>query len=88
MTPSTRLTCGNNNGEEVVKQYVDDAMAEICYGRGGFLSVISSSLLKRHADDEKVRIVSIHLLDKALLWHREYMQKHWEVVGWKSIKRP
>ncbi|GJY14993.1 retrotransposable element Tf2 [Tanacetum coccineum] len=37
-------------------------------------------------NDEKVKIVSVHLSDKALLWHRQYLTVIRENVGWEVYK--
>ncbi|GJW59898.1 retrotransposable element Tf2 [Tanacetum coccineum] len=34
------------------------------------------------AEDQKVRLVSIHLFDKDLAWHRQLMKIHGEIVEW------
>ncbi|GKA05058.1 reverse transcriptase, partial [Tanacetum coccineum] len=33
-------------------------------------------------DDQKVRLVSIHLFDKALAWHRQFVKIHGETMDW------
>ncbi|GJT65179.1 hypothetical protein Tco_1016659 [Tanacetum coccineum] len=33
-------------------------------------------------DEQKVRLLSVHLFDKALLWHRQFMKVHGENVSW------
>ncbi|GKB76333.1 retrotransposon-related protein [Tanacetum coccineum] len=34
------------------------------------------------AEDQKVRLVSIHLFDKVLVWHRQFVKIHGETVEW------
>ncbi|XP_071714137.1 uncharacterized protein [Rutidosis leptorrhynchoides] len=34
-------------------------------------------------DEEKLRIASIHLLNKALIWHQRFIRIHGEAVEWK-----
>ncbi|GJR83057.1 hypothetical protein Tco_0153842 [Tanacetum coccineum] len=33
-------------------------------------------------DGDKIKIVSIHLYDKALAWHLQFIRAHGETVGW------
>lgn len=35
---------------------------------------------------EKVKIVSVHLFDKALLWHRQFINNNGENVSWNVYK--
>ncbi|GJT37852.1 gypsy/ty3 retroelement polyprotein, partial [Tanacetum coccineum] len=37
-------------------------------------------------NEKKVKIISVHLSDKALLWHREYLSVNGENVSWKVYK--
>ncbi|GKA65823.1 hypothetical protein Tco_0765530 [Tanacetum coccineum] len=37
-------------------------------------------------NEEKVKIVSVHLSDKALLWHRQYVSVNGEDVTWEVYK--
>ncbi|GJY42186.1 retrotransposon-related protein [Tanacetum coccineum] len=36
--------------------------------------------------EEKVKIVSVHLSDKALLWHRQFISNNGDNVGWEVYK--
>ena len=37
-------------------------------------------------DDQKVRLISVHLFDKALLWHRQFIRLHGELVLWNVYR--
>ena len=37
-------------------------------------------------DDQKVRLISVHLFDKALLWHRQFVRLHGELVLWNVYR--
>ncbi|GJT57984.1 RNA-directed DNA polymerase like protein [Tanacetum coccineum] len=37
-------------------------------------------------NEEKVKIVSVHLFDKALLWHRQFLSVSGENIGWEVYK--
>ncbi|GKE35352.1 hypothetical protein Tco_1454674 [Tanacetum coccineum] len=69
MAPTTRAIGGSNvNGETVddsTRRYVDEALAGIRRGDGS-LGVNSFFLIDPIVED---RLLSMHLFDKALLWH-------------------
>ncbi|GJU51961.1 transposon ty3-G gag-pol polyprotein [Tanacetum coccineum] len=39
-------------------------------------------LIDAIAEDQKVRLLSVHLFDKALLWHRQFLKIHGDNVTW------
>ncbi|GJU93992.1 retrotransposon-related protein [Tanacetum coccineum] len=39
-------------------------------------------LIDSIAEDQKVRLLSVHLFDKALLWHRQFIKVHGDNVTW------
>ncbi|GJZ04253.1 hypothetical protein Tco_0537528 [Tanacetum coccineum] len=43
-------------------------------------------LIDNTPDEEKVKIVSVHLSDKALLWHRQFISNNGNNVGWEVYK--
>ncbi|GKD58214.1 reverse transcriptase [Tanacetum coccineum] len=43
-------------------------------------------LIDNTPNEEKVKIVSVHLYDKALLWHRQFISNNGENVGWEVYK--
>ncbi|GJU07857.1 glycoside hydrolase, catalytic domain-containing protein [Tanacetum coccineum] len=43
-------------------------------------------VLNQVIDAEKVNIISIHLYDKALLWHSQYIKNHRGFVSWEVYK--
>ncbi|GKA43026.1 hypothetical protein Tco_0735686 [Tanacetum coccineum] len=52
---------------------------------GGYLGV-TVFLIDNTPPEEKVRIVSVHLSDKALLWHRQRVKTMRENVDWDVYK--
>ncbi|GKD63487.1 gypsy/ty3 retroelement polyprotein [Tanacetum coccineum] len=38
-------------------------------------------------NDDKVKIVSIHLHDKALTWHLQFVKTHGETVAWNEFEK-
>ncbi|GJS94714.1 putative mitochondrial protein [Tanacetum coccineum] len=100
MAPSTRLvTANNNNGnEEITREYLDSQLAEIRnliailglqqnqamnQGRQAnqFGRLAKVEFPKFQGDD-----VRVHLSDKALLWHRQFLSVNGENVGWEVYK--
>ncbi|GKD54341.1 hypothetical protein Tco_1287728, partial [Tanacetum coccineum] len=75
MAPATR-TSNNNHG------------AALGGHNGQVVNVgLGSSLqLTTHHEAEKAKIVSVHLDDKALLWHRQFVKIIGENVGWGMYK--
>ncbi|GKA99125.1 hypothetical protein Tco_0827062 [Tanacetum coccineum] len=102
MAPSTRLTSRSNNGDDgVTRQYVDDAMAEIKQTlaamnntlttfrddvRGWVFRCDQFFLIDNTSPEEKVKIVPVHLFDKALLWHRQFVKTMGDNVGCDEYK--
>ncbi|GJY38027.1 gypsy/ty3 retroelement polyprotein [Tanacetum coccineum] len=44
-------------------------------------------LLDSIADNQKVRLVSMHMFDKALNWHKQFVKKYGENVEWTVYER-
>ncbi|GJW66558.1 putative mitochondrial protein [Tanacetum coccineum] len=44
-------------------------------------------LLDSIADEQKVRLVSMHMFDKALNWHKQFIRKHGDNVAWAVYER-
>ncbi|GJX10249.1 putative mitochondrial protein, partial [Tanacetum coccineum] len=44
-------------------------------------------LLEQTPDLDKVTLISIHLYDKALLWHSQFVRAHGANVGWEVYKK-
>ncbi|GKD07557.1 hypothetical protein Tco_1187242, partial [Tanacetum coccineum] len=43
-------------------------------------------LLDSIADEQKVRLVCMHMFDKALNWHKQFIRKHGDNVAWAMYK--
>ncbi|GJW47619.1 gypsy/ty3 retroelement polyprotein [Tanacetum coccineum] len=55
--------------------------------RGWLYRVNQFFLLDSVADDQKVRLVSMHMFDKALNWHKQFIRKNCENVQWTVYER-
>ncbi|GJZ39471.1 gypsy/ty3 retroelement polyprotein [Tanacetum coccineum] len=56
-------------------------------GSGWLYRVNQFFLLDSVADDQKVRLVSMHMFDKALNWHKQFIRKNCENVQWTVYER-
>ena len=54
--------------------------------RGWIFKCEQFFLIDNTPDDEKVKIASVHLSEKALLWHRQFIRIIGENVGWEMYK--
>ncbi|GJX35380.1 putative mitochondrial protein [Tanacetum coccineum] len=96
MTLSTRLvTANSSNGDEgITREYLDSQLAEM-------RNLIATLGLQQNqtmhqgrqanhidntSNEEKVKIVSVHLTDKVLLWHRQYLSVNGENVTLEVYK--
>ncbi|GKA04598.1 putative mitochondrial protein [Tanacetum coccineum] len=96
MAPSTRMvSASNSNGDKgITREYLDSQLAEMrnlidTLGddvRGWAFRCDQFFSIDNTPNEEKVKIVSVHLSDKALLWHRQYLSVNGENVGWEVYK--
>ncbi|GJW71026.1 putative mitochondrial protein [Tanacetum coccineum] len=56
-------------------------------GKGQVIEEAQFFLLDSIADDQKVRLVSMHMFDKALNWHKHFIRKNCENVQWTVCER-
>ncbi|GJX58414.1 reverse transcriptase [Tanacetum coccineum] len=56
-------------------------------GKGQVIEEAQFFLLDSVADDQKVRLVSMHMFDKALNWHKQFIRKNCENVQWTVYER-
>nr|GEU37359.1 reverse transcriptase [Tanacetum cinerariifolium] len=96
MAPSTRVISSSNvNGDGMddnTRRYVDDALVGIRRSMEEMLNQITALSLQnqvvngefrprtRYAEDQKVRLICVHLFDKALLWHRLFLKVYGDNV--------
>ncbi|GJT31209.1 reverse transcriptase [Tanacetum coccineum] len=66
-----------------IQQRIDGVCSMVTMSRDGFIGVISSFILDNVAENQKVKIASIHLYDKALDWHRNFERRHGLEVTWE-----
>ncbi|GJZ16700.1 hypothetical protein Tco_0552823 [Tanacetum coccineum] len=102
MAPNTRLvTINNNNGDEgITREYLDSQFAEM-RNLIATLRLQQNQAMNQERqanqfedwqnidntpNEEKLKIVSVHLSDKALLWHRQFLSVNGENVGWEVYK--
>ncbi|GJR15631.1 RNA-directed DNA polymerase like protein [Tanacetum coccineum] len=82
MAPSTRIiskSISNGDKVEFLKFQGDDV-------RGWAFRCEQFFSIDNTPNEDKVKIVSVHLSDKALLWHRQYLSVNGENVGWEVYK--
>ncbi|GJT69049.1 hypothetical protein Tco_1028335 [Tanacetum coccineum] len=87
---------GNNNTiNETMNQAVGEIVDENLVSIQQALAELSSQVLGislqnqqmgNVTDAEKVKFILIHLYDKALLWHSQYIKNHGGFVSWKVYK--
>ena len=65
---------------EFPKFYGDDV-------QGWLYRVNQFFLLDQIAENQKVRLVSMHMFDKALNWHKQFVKRHGENVEWALYER-
>ena len=59
----------------------------------GWLYRVNQFFVMDHVDDDeqRIRLVSMHVFDRALNWHKQFMKRHGEVATWdvyeKQIKK-
>ncbi|GJR26705.1 hypothetical protein Tco_1102937 [Tanacetum coccineum] len=53
---------------------------------GNTTTALTPTSIDNTSNKEKVKIVSLHLSDKALLWHRQYLSVNGENISWEEYK--
>ena len=55
----------------------------------GWLYRVNQFFLMDQVDDDeqRIRLVSMHVFDKALQWHKQFMKRHGEVATWDVYER-
>ncbi|GKB64233.1 glycoside hydrolase, catalytic domain-containing protein [Tanacetum coccineum] len=82
----------STNDEPVTIHNVEDALAQIRQMITGLRDLIILEqgkqffLIDSTPEEEKVKIVFVHLFDKALLWHRQLIKSKGENVSWTEYK--
>ncbi|GJY93093.1 retrotransposable element Tf2 [Tanacetum coccineum] len=87
----TGLGAQNNLGARQASQFSRLAKVEFpkFYGEdvmGWIFKYDQFFLIDSTPEEEKVKIVSVHLFDKALLWHRQLIKSKGEQVTWNEYK--
>nr|GEZ19537.1 hypothetical protein [Tanacetum cinerariifolium] len=80
--PGTRSLANTSDDgvDDRIKRYVEDAVGDDV--RGWIFRCEQFFLIDTTPEDQKVRLLSAHLFDKALMWHTQFLKIHGENVTW------
>ncbi|GKC44766.1 gypsy/ty3 retroelement polyprotein [Tanacetum coccineum] len=71
----------DDNVRQLLGELVDERMSRLERALEGLSSQVAV------IDEEKVNLISIHLYDKALLWHSKFIKNHEGLVSWEVYKQ-
>ncbi|GJV45899.1 reverse transcriptase [Tanacetum coccineum] len=76
----------DDNVHQLLGELVDERMSRLERAMEGLSSQVFFNL-DQVTDEEKVNLISIHLYDKALLWHCKFIKNHEGLVSWEVYKQ-